>query len=97
MWDNVDLLKKERTNRPISLLPHVSKAFERILYKQIMSYMNDLLSNYITGFRKLHGCQHCLVKMLENWKNALNKKDSVCVLFIWIYQKHSALLTMICY
>ena len=45
------------------------QVFKRILYKQIMSYMNDLLSSYITVFWKLH-CSQVLVKMLENWKNA---------------------------
>ena len=47
-----------------------------------MSYMNNLLSNYITGFRKLHDSQHGYGKMLENWKNALGKGESVCALFI---------------
>ena len=72
------MLKKENY-RPISLLPHVSKVLERILYKQTMSYLNDL-SIYVTGFRKLQGSQHCLVKMLENLKNASDKRDSVCAL-----------------
>ena len=45
-----------------------------------MSYMNNLLSNYITGFRKLHNSQHGHGKMLENWKNALGKGESVCAL-----------------
>ena len=44
--------------------------------------MNDLLSNYIIGFRKLHGNQHCLLKMLKNWTNALDKGDSICPLII---------------
>ena len=34
-----------------------------------------------SGFQKLHVSQHCLVKMLENWKNTLDKSDSVCALF----------------
>ena len=39
--------------------------------------MNNLPSNYTTGFRKLHGSQHYLLKTLENWKSALDKGDSV--------------------
>ena len=46
-----------------------------------MSYVTNLLSDYITGFRKSHGSQHCLVKMLENWKSALDN-ESVCALFM---------------
>ena len=40
-----------------------------------------MLSDYITGFQKSHGSQHCLVKMLENWKSALDN-ESVCALFM---------------
>ena len=77
----LDPLKKENY-RPVSFLPHVSKVFERIIYKQIMSYVTNLLSDYITGFRKSHATQHCLVKMLENWKSALDKSEFVCALFM---------------
>ena len=80
LYKKLDPLKKENY-RPVSLLPHVSKVFERIIYKQIMSYVTNLLSDYITGFRKSHGSQHCLVKMLENWKSALDN-ESVCALFM---------------
>ena len=36
----------------------------------------------MTGFRKSRGSQHCLLKMLENWKSALDKSESVCALFM---------------
>ena len=54
----------------------------RIRYKRKMFYVTNLFSDYITGFRKSHGSQHCLVKMLENWKSALDKSESVCALFM---------------
>ena len=47
-----------------------------------MSYITNLLSDYITGFRKSAGSQHYLVKILKNWKSALDKSESVCVLFM---------------
>ena len=47
-----------------------------------MSYVTNLLSDFITGFRKSHGSQHCLVKTFENWKIALDKSESVCALFM---------------
>ena len=53
-----DPLKKQNY-RPVSLLPHMSKIFERLIYKQINYYICDELSKYITGFRKCHGMQHC--------------------------------------
>ena len=38
----LDPLKKENY-KPVSLLPHVSKVFERIIYQQINTYMEDKL------------------------------------------------------
>ena len=42
LYKKLDPLKKENY-RPISLLPHVIKLFQRIRYRQMMFYMNDLL------------------------------------------------------
>ena len=40
LYKKLDQLNK-RNYRPVSLLPHSSKIFERIIYKQINSYMKD--------------------------------------------------------
>ena len=45
LYKKEDPLKKENY-KPMSLLPHVSKVFERIIYKQINIYMQDKLSTY---------------------------------------------------
>ena len=54
LYKKLDPLNKENY-RPVSLLSHVSKVFERIIYKQINLYMEGKLSKYLTGFRKSHG------------------------------------------
>ena len=77
LYKKLDSLKKENY-RLVSLLPYV----ERIIWKQVMSYVTNLLSDYIRRFEKSHGSQHCLVKMLENWKCALYKSESVCALYL---------------
>ena len=59
-----DDLDKEN-HRPVSVLPHVSKVFERIMYHQINDYVKNKLSKQLTGFRKNHSKQHCLSCMLE--------------------------------
>ena len=46
-----DDLDKENY-RPVSVLLNVSKVFERIIYSQIDVFMQDKLSNILTGFRK---------------------------------------------
>ena len=56
----------ERSNyRPISLLPSVSKLYERDMYNQILNYMETHLSPYLFGFRKGHSSEQCLNIMLE--------------------------------
>ena len=51
--------------RPVSVLFNASKVFERIIYKQIIAFMQDKLPNLLTGFRKNHSTQHCLMYMLK--------------------------------
>ena len=47
--------KKDRHDksnyRPVSILPLLSKLFQRILYGQIDSHTKDILSKYQEGFR----------------------------------------------
>ena len=68
--------KEERTLlkncRPVSLIPIVSKLFERDMYNQILTYINKFLSPYIFGYRTGHSTEQCLTVMLEVWKNALD-------------------------
>ena len=66
----------------VSLLSHMSKAFERIIYNQIIKYIEPFLSNLLTGFRKNHNTQHSLLKMLESFKEALDKGNSVSAIFM---------------
>ena len=81
LYKKEDPLKKENY-RPVSLLPHLSKVFEKIIYKQINIYMQYKTSKHITGFRKSHGTQHSLIIMLEKWKSALDKGENISVSFM---------------
>ena len=68
--------------RPVSLLSHMSKVFERIILNQINEHIEPFLSNLLTGFRKNHDTQHCLLKMLEKWKESLDKGNFVDAIFL---------------
>ena len=59
--------------RPISILPTLSKLYEKVLYKQMYEYFNTIFSKYLCGFRKGQSTQHCLLYMLENLRKALDK------------------------
>ena len=71
-----DETTKKENYRPVSILPCISKIFERIMYDQIYIYMNNHLSDYLCGFRKGYSTQECLVVMLEKWRKALDKQNS---------------------
>ena len=62
--------------RPVSILPNLSKIFERCIYNQISLYFNDILSKYQCGFRKGFNAQYCLMVMIEKWKKALDQGGS---------------------
>ena len=53
--------------RPVSILPPLSKVFERIMFSQVNEYMNSKLSIYLCGFRKNMSAQNCILLMLENF------------------------------
>ena len=64
--------KKSRTEksnyRPVSILPNLSKIFERLMFNQLSNYFRDILSKFQCGFRTGHSAQDCLVAMIEKWK-----------------------------
>ena len=76
-----DDLDKENY-RPVSILPVVSKVFERIMYNQIVEFMDDKLSRQLTGFRKNHSTQNCLLSMIDAWKKIIDKNGTVSAIFM---------------
>ena len=68
---------KERTlmknYRPVSLIPIISKIFERNMYSPIFLYIENFLSPYLFGYRKRHSTEECLLVMIEIWRKALDE------------------------
>ena len=58
--------------RPISILPNLSKVYERIMQNQIYPYLNKIFSKYQCGFRNGFSAQHCLIAMIEKWRQSLD-------------------------
>ena len=58
--------------RPVSILPNTSKVYERCLYDQISIFLEDIFSKYQCSFRKGYSAQHCLLVMIEKWKNIVD-------------------------
>ena len=58
--------------RPISILPNLSKMFEKCIYNQLSIFFDKVLSKYQCGFRKGFSAQHWLLKLLEQWKESVD-------------------------
>ena len=54
--------------RPVSILPLLSKVYERVIYNQLSDYPDNFLNNILCGFRKAHSTQHALFKLLQSWQ-----------------------------
>ena len=72
--------------RPVSILSHMPKVFEKNMYMQIDIFMREKLSKLLAGFIKNHSTQHCLMSMLEMWKIHC-AKEIILWLFLWTFQR----------
>ena len=68
--------KKSRTEksnyRPVSILPNISKIYEKCIYEQLEKFFDPIFSKHQFGFRKGHSAQQCLIFMVEKWKKCLD-------------------------
>lgn len=60
--------------RPISILPFISKVFEKLLHSQISSFItnNNLLCVNQSGFRQNHSCVSAVLKVTEELRRAMD-------------------------
>ena len=79
MADITPIFKKDdatlaKNYRPVSILPCTSNIFERIIQKQLLSFVNQHLSPYLCGYRRGFSAQHALASLIEKWKVSLDEK-----------------------
>ena len=80
--------KDEKTRcenyRPISLLPNISKIFERVMYTRLDSFlsMSETIYKFQFGFRKYYSTNHALLSIVEQIRSALDKNMFACGVFI---------------
>ena len=64
------ILKKEdpfqaKNYRSVSVLPIISKIFEKILHRQVSSYVDQFLSTFMFSYRKGYSTQQALLSLIE--------------------------------
>ena len=67
----------DKTNyRSVSILPSLSKIYERLIYNEINQMTENTLSIFHCGFRKKYSTQHALIAMIEKAKKILDKAET---------------------
>ena len=77
--------RAERSNyRPISVLPVISRLFEKLVFNQLYEYLvkNKLIHPGQSGFLKLHSTLTCLLKNTDDWYSGLDTGQMVGTVFI---------------
>ena len=80
--------KNDRTRcenyRPISLLPNMSKIFERVMYNRLNDFLvqHDVIYQFQFGFQKKLSTTHALLSITEEIRKLLDKKLFACGVFV---------------
>ena len=65
--------------RPITILATVDKVFEQLLSNQV-TRMEPYLSNCLTAYWKQNSCETTLIKLMADWKEALDNSNAIGIL-----------------
>ena len=70
--------------RPISILPILSKVYERAIYDQIVSYCetSDIFYEHQYGFRKFHSTQDAVLKLTDHCVRAFEAGEYCITVFL---------------
>lgn len=70
--------------RPISVLSVIAKLFEKAIFNQVYSYLNEnnLLSKYQSGFRPMHSTLTALIDITDNWYLNIDNGLTNAILFV---------------
>ena len=73
MFKGRDKIEKSNS-RPISILPVISRLFERLVFNQLYQYLNenDFIHPNHSGFPQQRSTLICLLKITDDWDNGLD-------------------------
>ena len=70
----------ETNYRPVTILITVDKIFEHLLCKQLNVLSEKIFDNFMSAYRKQYSCETTLIRLVEDWKQALDKNLAVGLL-----------------
>ena len=70
--------------RPISILPTISKIFEKIIFQQLHKYLkeNEIYNSNQYGFRESHSTEHAALELVDRVINRLDDKEFPLAVFM---------------
>ena len=77
--------KSECSNyRPITLLPNISKIFEKVTYTRLYNLLEKYICLYKKqfGFRNSHSTNHALISIKEKFRESLDNNKYSCGVFL---------------
>ena len=78
--------KADQTNktcyRPVSVLPALSKIYEKVVADQVYHAFAPSLSPNLSGYLTGHSCCTALLKTVEDWRLSLDNREAVATLAI---------------
>ena len=81
--------------RPVSILTTISKLYESILNDQMCDYFKDLFDALLSTYRKGYSCQSVLIKIIEDWNEALDN-GKIVVALLWTFPRRLIVCHMVC-
>ena len=81
LYKKKDPLNKENF-RPVSLLPIISKIYERSMHDQLSEHLNSSFNPFLAVLVNGSGCQSTLLRLLEDWHKALDNQKCVAAVLM---------------
>ena len=68
--------------RPISILPFMSKRFEKCINLQLSTHFENFFNPFIGAFRQGMGCPSTLLRLVEDWRRAVDSNEYVAAILM---------------
>ena len=82
----------DKTNyRPVSILPLLSKVFEKIMYIQLYDYNEICLNQLLCYFRQANSTQHAPFRLIQSWQKELDQSGFVGTILMDLFKTFDCL------
>ena len=77
---------------PVSILSTISKVYERAMHNQLSEFFDNIFHPYLAAFHKGFGCQSALLRLLEDWRKALDNHQIAAAILMDLSKAFDCLL-----